>query len=165
MTRQTEERGTGSAQGERRTPAAVLGSFIASRGLKHSRQRDLIVEAFFEMGGHVPVEALVARVRQRDERISIATVYRTMKLLSECGLALPRQFGDGQTRYEPASADTHHHDHLICTGCGAIVEFENDDIEAMQLRIARSYGFEVERHKLELYGRCGECRAQVETAP
>ena len=160
MTGQPEERRKGPGEaGERRSPAALLASFISSRGLKHSRQRDAIVETFFEMGGHVPVEELVARVRQRDEHISVATVYRTMKLLAECGLALPRQFGDGQTRYEPASADAHHHDHLICTGCGAIVEFENEDIEALQLRVARSHGFAVESHKLELYGRCAGCRA------
>ncbi len=160
MTRQPEAQGEGPGEaGARHSPAAVLGSFIASRGLKHSRQRDAIVETFFEMGGHVPIEELVARVRQRDGHISVATVYRTMKLLAECGLALPRQFGDGQTRYEPASVDAHHHDHLICTGCGAIVEFENEDIEALQLRVARSHGFEVESHKLELYGRCAGCRA------
>lgn len=141
----------------RRSPAQVLGAFIEKKGLKHSRQRDAILETFFAMGGHVPVEALVARVRERDPRVSVATVYRTMKLLAECGLAVPRQFGDGQTRYEPA-ADRHHHDHLICTGCGRIVEFENDRIEDLQARIARGHGFEVESHRLEIYGQCPECR-------
>ncbi len=140
-----------------RGPSAVLGEVIAERGLKHSRQRELIAETFFAMGGHVPVEALLERVRRLDARVSPATVYRTMKLLAESGLAVARQFGEGQTLYEPG-ADRHHHDHLICTRCGRIVEFENEKIEELQRRVAESHGFEVESHKLELYGRCAECR-------
>jgi Fur family ferric uptake transcriptional regulator len=82
-----------------------------------------------------------------------------MKLLAECGLAVPRQFGDGQTRYEPSRhrhADAH--DHLICTACGEIVEFESARIAELQLRVARRHGFEVERRRVELYGRCAGCR-------
>ncbi len=134
-----------------------LGAWLEERGLKHSRQRDVIVETFYAMGGHVPVDGLVARVRNLDARVSVATVYRTMKLLAECGIAVPRRFDDGQTRYEPASGRAHH-DHLICTGCGHIVEFENEKIEELQRRVARSHGFEVDSHKLELYGRCERCR-------
>lgn len=110
------------------------------------------------MNGHVTVEELVARVRKDDPRVSLATVYRTMKLLAECGLASARQFGDGQqTRYE-AAAGREHHDHLICRVCGEIVEFSNDRIEALQDVVAKRHGFEVESHKLELYGRCAQCR-------
>jgi Fur family ferric uptake transcriptional regulator len=145
--------------GGARSPVDVLGSFIAERGLKHSRQRDRIAETFFAMGGHVSVEELVARVRRIDPRVSVATVYRTMKLLAECGLAISRHFGGGQTRYE-ASAGRAHHDHLICTGCGEIVEFANEKIETLQALVARRHGFEVESHKLELYGRCARCRAR-----
>ncbi|HVP65879.1 MAG TPA: Fur family transcriptional regulator [Anaeromyxobacteraceae bacterium] len=146
------------AAAQARRALSRLDAWLEERGLKHSRQRNVIVEAFFEMGGHVPVEALVARVRDQDARVSVATVYRTMKLLAECGLAIPRRFDDGQTRYEPAG-QRGHHDHLICTGCGQIVEFENERIEELQVRVARSHGFEVESHKLELYGRCQSCRA------
>jgi Fur family ferric uptake transcriptional regulator len=140
-----------------------LSGFLQQKGLRHSRQRDVIVEAFFAMGGHVTVEALAKRVRRQDPHIGIATVYRTMKLLAECRLAFLREFGDGHTRYEPASSD-HHHDHMICTVCGSIVEFENERIEDLQLRIARSHGFHVESHKLELYGRCSECRHRTADA-
>lgn len=146
------------------SPVAALGAYIEERGLKHSRQRELIAQAFFESGGHVTVEQLVERCRRADPRVSVATVYRTMKLLAECGLASARQFGDGQTRYEPAAGRAHH-DHLICTVCGDIVEFANDRIEALQESIARRHGFEVESHRLELYGRCARCRtARVEEA-
>lgn len=139
------------------TAAEVMSAYIERRGLKRSRQRDRIAQVFFQTPGHVTVEELVARVRREDARISVATVYRTMKLLSECGLAMGRQFGDGQTRYE-AAAGREHHDHLICTGCGAIIEFANERIESLQASVARSHGFEVESHKLELYGRCERCR-------
>jgi Fur family ferric uptake transcriptional regulator len=147
----------GAGGSEREDPLATLARVIQKMGLKHSRQRDVIVETFYAMGGHVPVDGLVARVRALDARVSVATVYRTMKLLAECGIAVPRRFDDGQTRYEPASGRAHH-DHLICNGCGRIVEFENEKIEDLQIRVARSHGFEVESHKLELYGRCERCR-------
>jgi Fur family transcriptional regulator, ferric uptake regulator len=153
------EAGEGTA-----SPTRVLGAYIAERGLKHSRQRDEIAETFLSMGGHVSIEELVARVRRIDPHISVATVYRTMKLLAECGLAVPRQFGGGQTRYE-AAAGRAHHDHLICTSCGEIVEFSNEKIESLQALVARRHGFEVENHKLELYGRCARCRAGREATP
>ena len=148
----------------RRDPLTALGAFIHRKGLKHSRQRDVVAQAFFGMGGHVPVEAVTARAREQDPRVSVATVYRTMKLLAECGLAVARQFGDGQTRYEPSTrrhGDAH--DHLICTGCGAIIEFESERISELQRRVARRHGFEVERRRVELYGRCGACRRAAPT--
>jgi Fur family ferric uptake transcriptional regulator len=154
--REGGRRGT-QPRAEPPSPADALCAYIEAKGLKHSRQRDRIAETFFAMGGHVSVEELVARVRRIDPRVSVATVYRTMKLLSDCGLAIPRQFGGGQTRYE-AAAGREHHDHMICTRCGEIVEFANEKIESLQALVARSHGFEVETHKLELYGRCARCR-------
>ena len=163
-------RDQGESAGGRRGPdqaraaVAQMGAFIAERGLKQSRQRNLIVETFYAIGGHVPVERLVAEVRRQEPRVSVATVYRTMKLLAECGLAQPRQFGEAQTLYEPAGGRGHH-DHLICTGCGEIVEFANEKIESLQELVARRHGFEVESHKLELYGRCARCRSAKEATP
>ena len=137
--------------------AAALGAYLARRGLKHSRQRERIAQVFFGLGGHVSVDDLLLHARREDRRVSLATVYRTMKLLAESGLATAREFGDGQTRYEIAAGRAHH-DHLICTRCGEIVEFANEQIEALQAAVARRHGFEVERHRLELYGRCARCR-------
>lgn len=135
----------------------VLDRYMAERGLKSTRQRSLIIDVFFSMHGHLSVEEVWARVRQDDPRVSVATVYRTMKLLSESGLAHARNFGDGQTRYEPA-VGREHHDHLICTRCGTIIEFENDQIERMQDAVARRHGFKVSSHKMELYGLCKSCQ-------
>ncbi len=135
----------------------VFERFIADRGLKSTRQRSLILETFFGLDGHLSVEELWAKVRALDERVSVATVYRTMKLLSESGLAHARNFGDGQTRYE-AAVGREHHDHLICTNCGTIIEFENDQIEKLQAIVARKQGFKVVSHKMELYGLCASCQ-------
>jgi Fur family ferric uptake transcriptional regulator len=137
--------------------AKIFDRFVAERGLKSTRQRSLIIEIFFGLDGHLSVEELWSKVRSTDARVSVATVYRTMKLLAESGLATPRNFGDGQTRYE-AAVGRHHHDHLICTRCGTIVEFENDQIERMQDLVARKHGFKVTSHKMELYGLCRTCQ-------
>ncbi len=142
-----------------RTAERALARVLEEKGLRRSRQRDVVVRTFFGMGGHVAVDALLEQVRRADPRVGVATVYRTMKLLAEHGLAVPRDFGDGRARYEPAShRHAHSHDHLICTGCGSIVEFESHRIEALQQRLARRHGFEVERRRVELYGRCARCR-------
>lgn len=141
----------------------ILERYMGERGLKSTRQRSLIIDLFFAMHGHFSVEEVWARVRQDDARVSVATVYRTMKLLSESGLAHARNFGDGQTRYEPA-VGREHHDHLICTRCGTIIEFENDQIERMQDAVARRHGFKVVSHKMELYGLCKSCQKAVDQA-
>jgi Fur family ferric uptake transcriptional regulator len=135
---------------------------MEQHGLKSTRQRTLIIDLFFELGGHLTVEELWTRVRQRDAKVSVATVYRTMKLLAECGLAHARHFGDGQTRYEGVGE---HHDHLICTRCGTIVEFEDDRIEALQDRVAKQHGFKVTSHKMELYGLCSNCQRAAAASP
>jgi Fur family ferric uptake transcriptional regulator len=137
-----------------------LNQWIVERGLKQTRQRDLIVDTFFSASGHLSIDELLAQVSERDRNIGAATVYRTMKILSEAGLASARHFDDGQTRYE-AALDRHHHDHLICTECHTIVEFENERIEELQNAVAAEQGFIVTRHKLELYGLCQACRARA----
>ena len=136
---------------------ARLAAWISQRGLKSTRQRDVIVDTFFTTEGHLSVDELLVKVAARDGNIGAATVYRTMKILSEAGLASARHFDDGQTRYE-AALDRHHHDHLICTSCQAIFEFENERIEELQVSVAKEHGFLVTRHKLELYGLCASCR-------
>ena len=138
----------------------ALRTFIAKEGLKNSRQREIIAQVFFDSTEHIRVEDLLQRVREVDPKVSQATVYRTMKLLVDCSLAEARQFQDGQTRYEASDDEGHHHDHLICTKCGKIVEFVDERIEELQVEVAASFGFKVSDHKMELYGVCDdpECR-------
>jgi len=139
---------------------ALMGQFhdyLSRKSLKSTKQRDLIARSFFEEHGHVSIEQLLAVVRTRNPKVGYATVYRTLKLLAECDLAASRQFGDGQRMYEIAG-DTAHHDHLICVECDYVLEFANDDIERLQDQVARSFGFSLVRHKLELYGMCPKGR-------
>lgn len=132
-------------------------AYMVARGLKSTRQREIILDEFLKAGAHLSTEELYLRLREQHPHIGYATVHRTLKLFAECGIAEPRHFGDGQTRYE-SSAGTQHHDHLLCTVCGAIVEFENPQIEALQELVARQHGFRIEWHRLELYGRCRKCQ-------
>lgn len=136
-----------------------LTVYMAKRGLRSTEQRRLIIDAFFAGAEHVTVDQLLDRVRADDPRIGYATVYRTMKMLTDGGIAHERKFGDGFTRYELADDDAHH-DHLICIDCGGIQEFEEPLIEELQDRVARRYGFDVRTHKHELYGVCSACGAK-----
>jgi len=140
-------------------PGSQFHQLLKERGLKFTRQRDEIVRVFIESGSHLSVEELYQRVRQRNPRIGYATVYRTLKLMTESGWASSRQFGDRMARFEHRAAGEHH-DHLICLVCGKIVEFESERIEELQSRIARQEGFRIFDHKLELYGYCPVCAAK-----
>jgi len=129
---------------------------MAEKGLKSTQQREIILEEFLRDGSHCSTEELYLRLRRKHPRLGYATVYRTLKLFAECGIAEERHFGDGQTRYESSDHDEHH-DHLICTVCGTIVEFEDPRIEELQEQVARQHGFVIRRHRLELYGCCQAC--------
>ncbi len=127
-------------------------TYLSTHKLNTTQQRELIVDQFLRSHEHVSIDELLARVRKRNKRVGYATVYRTLKLLVEAGLAIQRQFGDGQARFE---VDGAHHDHLICSKCGLILEFEDEEIEKLQERIAERLGnFKVVRHRHELYGLC-----------
>ena len=143
--------------GVKRAKKKIFQDFIASKGLKTTRQRDVILDAFLSSDRHMSIEELYLKLRTKNPRIGYATVYRTLKLFAESGIAREIQFGDGQTRYEHV-AEGEHHDHLVCTRCGTIIEFENETIEKLQGEVADSYGFIIETHKLELYGICVKCR-------
>ncbi|MSP26640.1 MAG: transcriptional repressor [Myxococcales bacterium] len=139
---------------------ARLEAYIASKGLRSTTQRRCIADAFFSGPRHLTIEELLARVREQDPQIGYATVYRTLKLFAECGLAAERDFGDGRTRYELSDeSNEHHHDHLICLVCGKIIEFHNEKIEALQIKVADKLGFRIERHNHEIYGSCASCVA------
>jgi Fur family ferric uptake transcriptional regulator len=131
--------------------------FLLTRGLKSTQQREQILEEFLRAGSHLSTEDLYLRLRKKNPRIGYATVHRTLKLFAECGIAEQRHFGDGQARYEASDQDEHH-DHLICVTCGRIVEFEDPRIEQLQVEVAADHGFSIERHRLELYGFCSDCR-------
>ena len=118
--------------------------------LRLTDQRRTIAQVLQDADDHPDVEELHARAAAVDPRISIATVYRTVKLLDEAGLLEKHEFGDGRARYEPAGGE--HHDHLIDMNSGEVVEFVDEEIEALQDRIAERLGYRLMGHRLELYG-------------
>jgi Fur family transcriptional regulator, ferric uptake regulator len=133
-----------------------LSQLFEEHGVKHTAQREAIVREFLATKEHVSIDELLRRVRVAHPGVGYATVYRTLRLLKEMGLADERHFGDGKALYEPIS--DHHHDHLICTRCMKIVEFENEDIEALQDGVAKKHGFVISGHKMEIYGLCLDCQ-------
>lgn len=152
----------GDARAEQRQ--RVLRRYMSERGLKSTAQRDAIIDAFFRAGEHVAVGELHQALLKQNPQLGYATVYRTLKLLAECGLAAERHFGDGQTRYEPNDVGEHH-DHLICRSCGRIEEFHNADIERLQDAVAAAHSFRVDAHRLEIYGQCRECQQPRSSPP
>ncbi len=139
----------------------IFEEYIASQNLKHSEQRSEILRVFLEEDDrHLSAEDLYNIVKKKNPDIGYTTVYRTLRLLCECGLASELKFEDGITRYEHCYGHQHH-DHLICTNCGKFVEILDEDIEDIQNRIFKKYGFAPQRHKMELYGVCKECKKDM----
>lgn len=124
---------------------------------KSSRRRDAVMKAFTEAKGHLTVDELFERAREIDPKVGYTTVWRVLKLLEAEGLAESKKFHDGFTRYELVGGKKHH-DHLICTKCGALIEFINPKIEEIQRQVAESHSFSITTHKLELYGYCRKCK-------
>jgi len=134
--------------------------FLIRKDQRFTGQRQLIARTFFKHKGHISAEELYDRIKKQTPSIGFATVYRTLKLLCEAGLASHSNFRDGVSRFE-ATASKEHHDHLICTTCGKIVEFTNYHIETMQDQVAAEHGFLVRDHTLDIYGTCGGCRGKT----
>jgi len=130
-------------------PATIEKKCI-ERGLKMTGQRRTIARVLSDSHDHPDVEMLYQRASAVDNNISIATVYRTVKLFEESGIIERHDFGDGRSRYEEAPES--HHDHLIDVKTGKVIEFMNDEIEKLQERIARELGYKLVDHRLELYG-------------
>lgn len=130
--------------------ASKVEKLCLEKGMKMTEQRRVIANVIAESNDHPDVEELYTRAARIDPRISIATVYRTVRLFEEAGIIEKHDFGDGRARYEEAT-DTHH-DHLIDIKSGRVVEFHNAEIEALQEKIAQELGFRLVGHRLELYG-------------
>lgn len=130
---------------------------LAAKNLKHSRPRQEIINVFMQSGQHVTSDELHQLVKKEFPRIGAATVYRALKLMCEANLARELNFKDGSTRYEPVRGQEHH-DHLVCVGCGSVVEVCDPEIERLQDRLFRRNGYEPQSHRLDLYGVCPRCR-------
>lgn len=132
-----------------------LNDYLSQNGLKQTRQREAILAVFLSAEGHLTSEDVHERVREDHPEIGAATVYRTLKLLCDAGIANAHHFRDGVTLYERRGR---HHDHLICQSCGEIVEFRNELIEREQEEVAKRHGYRLTKHRHILYGACARCQ-------
>ena len=145
----------------------IFRDHIQKAGLRRTAQRDLILDIFLRTEAHLTSEDLYFLVHRQDPTVGHTTVYRTLKLLTEAGLAREVRFGDNKTYYEHHFKHEHH-DHMICTECGKVLEFFSQDIEDLQDQMAAKFGFRPTHHSLRLWGVCAECqhaRSASETAP
>lgn len=134
----------------------ILNEYLKKKDLKLTDQRKLILDEFLNTEIHFTAEALYDKLKQKNSNIGLTTVYRTLKLFCECGLASELKLADGISRYEHLFGHNHH-DHLICIECGKLIEVTDPEIEELQNRLAKNNDFKVLHHRMELYGICKEC--------
>jgi Fur family ferric uptake transcriptional regulator len=138
-----------------------LRAVVHEKDLKNSQVREAIARAALDHGGHFTVEDLVRVLRRQGmKNVHVATVYRAIPLLVEAGLIQAALLTEGDTHHFERSFEREHHDHLICSSCGSLVEFHSEALEAMQREIAERYGYTLDSHVHELRGLCGQCQAK-----
>ena len=130
---------------------SAIENLCGVKGIKLTNQRRIIAKVLSKAADHPDANLVYKRSSKMDSQISMATVYRTMKLFEDANIVVVRDFGDGRSRYEIYSNE--HHDHLIDIESGEVIEFVNDDIEELQNKVAKKLGYELTGHKLELYGK------------
>lgn len=136
-------------------------NFKKDKNFKNSDKRKLVIMYFLKNDKHYSAEELYEEMKKDGIKISFSTIYRTLKILKESGIANELVIGDGFIRFEPAHNGIHH-DHLICEKCGKIIEFFDDVIERMQEFVAKKYKFKIKSHRLEIFGLCDKCRRKYE---
>lgn len=132
-------------------------AFLRDRSLPVTPQRLAIADVVLSADRHLSAEDVARAVRARGARAGTATVYRTLDVLLESGLVVERDFGEGFRRFEPAR-DAPHHEHLVCSSCGRVVEFRDERLERMTTLHAEAHGFARQRHRLVIHGVCGDCQ-------
>ena len=143
-----------------------LDTYLATHGLRRTKPRDVIIQAAFSTDEHFTAEELIDRVRRLDASVSRATVYRTLGLLVECGLLHEIDLGRDQTYYDPNFIDKPQHNHLICTDCDRVVEFEDEHIAVLEDCITRRLGFKPTSKSIRIQASCeelarsGACRSR-----
>jgi len=136
--------------------------FLHEKGLRYTPEREEIVEEVFSNDRHFDADELYLKMKMKNRNVSRATVYRCLNLLEECDFVVKTRFGERHSHYENIVNRTHH-DHLICTKCGRIVEFCDDIIEQRQREVCRKHDYELHNHKLQIFGLCPHCRGDSGT--
>lgn len=140
-----------------REAQSIFQNHLRRVGLKQTAQRDVILRALLDTRDHLSTDELYRLVKKKDDTIGFTTVYRTLKLLAECGLASEVAFNDGITRYEAVYNRRNHH-HMVCTECGSSVEFFSPEIERLEQEIGRANHYAATRHMFQIYGVCEACQ-------
>lgn len=140
-----------------REAESIFHDHLRRVGLKRTGQRDTILRTFLDTHDHLSTDELYRLVKKKDNRIGFTTVYRTLKLLAECGLASEVAFNDGIARYEHQYNRRNHH-HMVCTRCGSSVEFFSPEIEDVEREIGRKHKYATTRHTFQIYGLCEKCQ-------
>lgn len=135
-------------------------NYLQANQLKSSKIRDVIVEHILQIQGHFTVDNIYQDIYETEPGIGIATVYRTVKLLVEGGILMEHTFGEKKGWFEIVDLKLQPHDHLICTSCGAIIEFNSREFETIKNQVATAHRFNILSHKLEIYGLCSHCQNQ-----
>lgn len=139
----------------------IFADYLKKNGLKMTRQRRIILDSFLRTGGHVSTEELHQLAKKEDERLGFVTVFRTLKALSDCGIARKIDLDDGRARFEHNYKRTHHH-HVVCIDCSNTIEFVSPEQEHLQEEITSKYGFKAVRHTLQIFGICPKCQKNEE---
>lgn len=136
----------------------LFGRYLRDLGLPVTTQREAVASVVFDSEGHLSVDDIESRLKQRGERIGKATIYRTLDLLVRSRLVAEHDFGEGFKRYEHRLSEHPVHEHLICLECGKVTEFESKELYGVESRVKQEYGFQPVRRRLEIYGLCKECQ-------
>lgn len=135
----------------------IFDDYIRTEGLRETGQRALVLEVFLNSQDHVSVEDIYRLVNRRKRQVGYATVYRTMKLIADCGLAREVMFDDGVCRFEHSVGKQHHH-HLVCTNCHRVIEFTSNALDKAEKAIFDEHDFKAEYHHMKIFGLCSVCR-------
>jgi Fur family ferric uptake transcriptional regulator len=128
---------------------------LSEKGYRMTPQRLMIVSAIESSDGHISAEEIYAKVVAKYPHVNISTVYRTLELLKELGLVTETNFGEGRVRYHPAGKGHHHH--LVCTGCGAVIDLDEASLSSLKSMLLREYKFSADLRHLAIFGRCAKC--------
>lgn len=141
----------------------IFSEYLRENGLKMTRQRRTVAESFLRTDGHLSTDEWYELVRKKDEKVGFTTVFRTLKTLTDCGLARETHLHDGRTRFEHIYRRPHHH-HIVCVECGRTIEFLSPQWEQIQEEIVSKYGFKPLYHNLQIFGVCRDCQNKQETS-
>ncbi|MFH1628408.1 MAG: transcriptional repressor [Pseudomonadota bacterium] len=136
---------------------ALFRAFVAGKKLRNTPEREEIIREIFAGGDHFDVDEIYLRLRRKGSRVSKASIYRNIPLIMECGLIREVWYEDGHMHYEPVYGYGHHC-HLRCKGCGKVIDFVDEAVKSIEMRLGKEHGFQIVDHRLDVVGYCADCR-------